>query len=63
MATPLGKTKAYLHRLKIIESLECPCEGGTQTVERLIYDCIKLQNERGTDKQHIQTRKVASEEQ
>jgi hypothetical protein len=41
-----GKTKAYLHRFKIIESPDYPCNGGEQTVEHLLYDCIKLQKER-----------------
>jgi ribonuclease HI len=40
--TAHGKTKAYLLRFKIIESLECTCNGGEQTVEHLLYDCIKL---------------------
>jgi hypothetical protein len=44
--TAHGKPKAYLHRFKIIESLECPCDGGNQTVDRIVYDCIKLQRER-----------------
>ena len=30
----------------IIESPECPCDGGNQTVDHLIYDCTKLQTER-----------------
>jgi hypothetical protein len=41
-----GKTKAYLHRFKIIESPECPCDGGNQTVDHLIYDCTKLHRKR-----------------
>jgi hypothetical protein len=44
--TAHGKTKAYLHRFKIIESPECPCGGGNQTVDHIMYDCIKLQRER-----------------
>jgi len=36
-----GKTKAYLHRFKIIQSPDCPCNGGEQ-----LYGCIKLQKER-----------------
>jgi hypothetical protein len=44
--TAHGKTKACLHRFKIIESPECPCDGGNQTVDHLIYDCTKLQRER-----------------
>jgi len=27
-------------------SPECPCANGNQTVDHLIYDCIKLNNER-----------------
>jgi hypothetical protein len=45
--TAHGKTKAHLHRFKIIESPECPCDGGNQTVDHILYDCIKLQRERG----------------
>jgi hypothetical protein len=44
--TAHGKTKAYLHRFKIIESPECPCDSRNQTVDHLIYDCTKLQRER-----------------
>jgi hypothetical protein len=46
IVTAHGKTKAYLHRFKIIESPECPCSGGNQTVDHLLYDCIKLQREK-----------------
>jgi hypothetical protein len=46
IVTAHGKTKAYLHRFKIIESPECPCDGGNQTVDDILYDCIKLQKER-----------------
>jgi len=44
--TAHGETKAYLHRFKIIESPYCPCNGGVQTVEHLLYDCSKLKRER-----------------
>jgi hypothetical protein len=44
--TAHGKTKAYLHRFKIIDSPECPCDGGNQTVDHILYGCIKLQRER-----------------
>ena len=46
IVTAHGKTKAYLHRFKIIESPNCPCNGGEQTVEHLLYDCNKLRRER-----------------
>ena len=44
--TSHGKTKAYLHRFKIIESPDCPCGGGRQTTNHLLYDCTILQDER-----------------
>ena len=44
--TAHGKTKAYLHRFKIIDSPKCPCENGNQTVDRLIYERQRLQKER-----------------
>jgi hypothetical protein len=44
--TAHGKTRSYPHRFKIIESPVCPCGNGNQTVEHIIYDCGKLNNER-----------------
>ena len=44
--TAHAKTKAYLHRFKITKSPECPCDGGNQTVDHLIYDCPILRRER-----------------
>jgi len=46
LVTAHGKTNAYLHHFKITESPECPCDGGNQTVDHLLYDCCKLQRER-----------------
>ena len=46
MVTAHGKTKAYLHRFKIIQSPECVCANGDQTAEHLIFDCEKLDKER-----------------
>jgi len=46
MVTAHGKTRSYLHRFKIIESPVCPSANGNQTVEHIIYDCGKLNNER-----------------
>ena len=45
IATAHGKTKDYLHRFKI-NSPECPCGTGNQTVEHLVYECPKVQGER-----------------
>jgi hypothetical protein len=41
-----GKTRSYPHRFQIIESPECHCANGNQTVDHLLYDCSKLNNER-----------------
>ena len=41
-----GNIRSYLHRLKIIESPECPCKHGIQTVDHLILQCERLKNER-----------------
>jgi len=37
--TAHGKTKAYLHRFKIIDSPKFPCETRNRTVDHLIYEC------------------------
>ena len=41
-----GNIRSYLHRLKIIGSPECPCKHDIQTVDRLIFQCNMLNNER-----------------
>ena len=46
MVTAHGKTKAYLHRFKIIQSPECVCANGDQTADHLVFDCEKLDKER-----------------
>jgi hypothetical protein len=48
MVTTHAKTKAYLHRFKIIQSPECVCANGDQTVDHLIFDCPKMDKERET---------------
>ena len=53
LVTAHGKTRSYLHRFKIIESPECPCANGNQRVDHLLYDCSKLNNERGKLIAHI----------
>ena len=53
IVTAHGKTKDYLHRFKIIESSECPCRTGNQSVDHLIYECPKLQRERDVLKRNI----------
>jgi len=46
MLTAHGKTKAYLHRIKIIQSPEFICKHGDQKTDHLIYDCEILDKER-----------------
>jgi ribonuclease HI len=53
MVTAHGKTRSYVHRFRIIESPECPCAKGNQTVDHLLYECSKLNNERGKLIAHI----------
>jgi hypothetical protein len=56
MVTGHGKTKSYLHRFKLTESLTCPCNEGVQTPEHLIYACKILEVQRSSLKQHITAR-------
>ena len=56
-----GKTKDYLHRFKTIDSSECTCGGGKQTVDHLINECPKLQRE-SSSKKHSKTRNLAEGE-
>jgi hypothetical protein len=46
LVTAHGKTKAYLHRFKTIQSPECTCTHGNQTADHLIFDCDRLKKER-----------------
>jgi len=46
MITAHGKTRSYLHRFKIIESPECSCANGNQTVDHILYQRSKVNNER-----------------
>jgi hypothetical protein len=42
MVTGHGRTRAYLHRCRIIDSATCPCNKADQTVVHLIYQCPLL---------------------
>jgi hypothetical protein len=46
LVTGHGKTRAYLHRFKPLESPTCPCGKEEQTTDHLIYRCILLQQPR-----------------
>jgi hypothetical protein len=41
-----GLTRSYLHRFGIIESPDCPCGGGSQTTDHLLFYCASLQEDR-----------------
>jgi hypothetical protein len=53
MITAHGKTRAYLHRFKIIENPEYPCSNGHQTVDHLLYDLNRLNHQRDKLIAHI----------
>jgi ribonuclease HI len=53
MVTGHGKTKAYLHRFKIIDTPTCPCGTGDQTIDHLLFECKLLNEERNCLKQLI----------
>jgi len=46
VVTGHGKTRAYCHRLKIMEQAICPCNNGDQAVDRLLYHCTLLHSQR-----------------
>ena len=48
LVTGHGKTRAYLHRFKLLESPTCPCGKEEQTTDHLIYRCILLKQPRET---------------
>jgi len=46
IVTGHGKTKAYLHRFKIIEDPTCTCGKAGQRTDHLIFECETLTKER-----------------
>jgi len=52
MMTGHGKTRAYLHRFKILENATCPCEQGDQTIDHLLYQCTLLEPQRQKTKKN-----------
>jgi len=53
MTTGHGKTRAYLHRFKLLDNATCVCKQGDQTVHHLLYHCKLLDKQRGTLKENI----------
>jgi hypothetical protein len=47
MVTGHGKTRAYLHRFKIIENGKCTCNKGEKSIYPLLNQCTLLQPQRG----------------
>jgi len=48
-----GKTRAYLHRLKIRENAHSVCQQGDQTIDHLLYDCNLLEAQRGILRKNV----------
>ena len=46
MVSGHGKTRACLHRFKLLESATCPCNKGDQTTDHVIYHCTLLKQQR-----------------
>jgi len=53
MVTGHGKTRAYLHRFKILEHANCPCGNGDQTIEHLLNRCSILHTQREIFKRNV----------
>jgi ribonuclease HI len=53
MVTGHGNTRAYLHRLKLLENATCACKQGDQTVDHLIYQCTLMDTQRGILKKNV----------
>jgi len=51
-----GKTKSYLHKLKLADNPTCPCNEGVQTPEHIIYLCKILESQRSSLIRHITAR-------
>jgi hypothetical protein len=48
-----GKTRAYLHRFNLREDARFICGQGDQTMDHLLFHCIKTNTQREVLKQHI----------
>ena len=46
MVTGHGRTRAYLHRFRLIDNATCPCDKEDQTVDHLINQCTLLHTNR-----------------
>jgi len=46
IVTGHGKINSYLHRFKILENPECPCNREDQNLDHIIYRCVLHEQER-----------------
>jgi len=46
MVTGHGRTRVYLHRLRLIDNATCPCNKEDRTVNHLIHQCTLLHTNR-----------------
>jgi len=53
MVTGHGKTRAYLHRFKLLENANCPCGDGDQTIDHLLNRCPMLNTQRERFKHNV----------
>ena len=53
MVTGHGKTRAYLHRFKILEHSNCHCGNTDQTIEHLLNRCSILHTQREIFKRNV----------
>jgi len=51
LVTGHRKTRAYLHRFKILEKATCACKKGDQTTDHLINHCTLLQTQKRTSQE------------
>jgi ribonuclease HI len=54
MVTGHGRTRAYLHRFRLIDSAMCPCNKEEQTADHLIHQCTLLHTNRELLRKSVQ---------
>jgi hypothetical protein len=53
MVTGHGKTRAYLHRFKLLDHATCACKMGDQIIDHLLSQCTLLQTYREILKRNL----------
>jgi hypothetical protein len=46
IVTSHGNIRSYLHRFKIIDTPTCACGSTDQTIDRVLYECALINNDR-----------------